>query len=88
MHECYKELINKSPEQNNSEYSEILININLLFHVLSSNLSTTAKVMQTNLKDYFKLSLNYDKHITRVYRNVFDAEKDYINGKMNLNRRK
>lgn len=44
--------------------------------------------MQTNLKDYFKLSLNYDKHITRVYRNVFDAEKDYVNGKMNLNRRK
>jgi len=31
----------------------------------------TSKIMQTNLKEYYKISINYDKSINKLYRNVF-----------------
>ena len=44
--------------------------------------------MGSNLKEYSKISLNYDKSMFKLYKNFHETEKEYISFKSSLNRKK
>lgn len=44
-----------------------------MFHILSENLNASGKIFTTNLKEFHKIQLNYDKSISKLYRTVFET---------------
>lgn len=68
LHEAYGELTNKSPEQKVDQYSEVLININNLFHLMAEDLNSRAKIFTAHLKEFHKVQLAYDRSIAKLYR--------------------
>ena len=70
MHENYNEITNKSPQFKINEYSETLININNLFHGFANDLVNRSKALGSNLKEFSKIAINYDKSIYKVYKNL------------------
>ena len=47
-----------------------------------------SKTLGSNLKEYSKISINYDKSIFKLYKYLHDTEKEYISFKTTLNRKK
>jgi predicted nucleic acid-binding Zn-ribbon protein len=55
---------------------------------MANDLISRSKTMQSNLQEYSKISINYDKSIFRLYKHLHETEKEYLAFKGNLNRKK
>ncbi len=70
------------------EYSDVLININNLFHLMAEDLNARAKIFTAHLKEFHKIQLAYDRGVAKLYRNANETEKEYVYFKTNLTRKK
>ena len=66
----------------------MLININNLIHIFANDLVNRSKTIGSNLREYAKIEVNYDRSMFRLYRNVSEVEREYLDFKGKLNKKK